>query len=190
MDAPYTPSQTVGPFFLIGLTETCSVLRIAAPDAKGERVWLTFRVLDGDGQPMDDAMIELWQANAEGKYKHPDDPQHKSLDPAISGFGRAGTDDNGSCSFETIRPGRIPGPGGTEQAPHLNVALFARGMLHQFYTRVYFAGDPANAADPILALVPQERRETLMAQPDPEHPGHWGLDIHLQGERETVFFDV
>jgi protocatechuate 3,4-dioxygenase, alpha subunit len=190
MDFVPTPSQTVGPFFLIGLTAKHSVPQIAGPEAKGERVWLSFRVLDGDGAPIEDAMIEIWQANAEGKYRHPDDPQSKSLDPAIGGFGRAGTDKDGSCVFETIKPGRVPGPGAEEQAPHLNLALFARGMLHQFYTRVYFAGDPANAKDPVLALVPAERRETLMAQPEPGQPGHWHFDICLQGERETVFFDV
>jgi len=190
MDHIPTPSQTVGPYFLIGLTAKHSVPKIAGPDAKGERARLSFRVLDGDGAPIDDAMIEVWQANAEGKYRHPDDPQQKSLDPAVNGFGRAGTDDDGACAIETIKPGRVPGPSGVEQAPHLNLALFARGMLHQFYTRVYFAGDPANASDPVLALVPEERRATLMAQPDPAQPGHWHFDIHMQGEQETVFFDV
>jgi protocatechuate 3,4-dioxygenase alpha subunit len=98
--------------------------------------------------------------------------------------------ENGSCEFETIRPGRVPGPGNILQAPHLNVAVFGRGMLRQLYTRIYFAGDAANAEDPILALVPAERCETLMANPDSTHPGGWRFDVRLQGEDETAFFDV
>ena len=190
MDFVPTPSQTVGPFFRIGLIEKYSKPRIAAPQAKGERVGLSVRVLDGDGVPVNDSMIEIWQADASGKYKHPDDPQTQAADPGCDGFGRMGTDEDGHCQFETIRPGRVPGPGNTLQSPHLNVAVFSRGMLKQFYTRIYFAGDPANQQDPILALVPAERRETLMARPDPAKPSLWRFDIHLQGKEETVFFDV
>lgn len=185
-----TPSQTVGPFFRIGLTATNSVPRIAPLEAKGERIRLTCCVLDGDALPIHDSMVEIWQADANGKYHHPDDFQQKTSDPAFFGFGRMGTDENGLCEFETIKPGRVEGPGGREQAPHLNLAVYARGTLRQLYTRIYFAGDPANEQDPVLALVPAERRSTLLAQPDPAHPGHWRFDIHLQGEPETVFFDV
>jgi protocatechuate 3,4-dioxygenase alpha subunit len=186
-----TPSQTVGPFFHFSLTtKKYSVPQIAGPQAKGERVWLACRVLDGDGAPVSDAMIEIWQADAAGKYNHPDDPQQESVDPAFFGFGRMATAQDGSCEFETIRPGRVPGPENLLQAPHLNVAVFARGMLKQLYTRVYFACDPANEEDPVLALVPQERRGTLLAQPEAARPGGWRFDIHLQGEQETVFFDV
>jgi protocatechuate 3,4-dioxygenase, alpha subunit len=186
-----TPSQTVGPFFSFGLTtEKCSVRRIAGPQAKGERVLLTCRVLDGDGAPVPDAMIEIWQADANGKYNHPDDGQDKVADPACTGFGRMGTGEDGSCEFETIKPGRVPGPGNVLQAPHLSVAVFARGMLKQLYTRIYFAGDPANQEDPLLSLVPEDRRETLIAHADPARSGIWHFDVHLQGERETVFFDV
>jgi protocatechuate 3,4-dioxygenase, alpha subunit len=186
-----TPSQTVGPFFSFGLTsENCSVRCIAGPQAKGERVLLTCRVLDGDGAPVPDAMIEIWQADANGKYNHPDDGQDKTVDSACPGFGRVGTADDGSCEFETIKPGRVPGPGNVLQAPHLSLAVFARGMLKQLYTRVYFSGDAANQEDPVLALVPEDRRETLMAHPDPARPGVWRFDVHLQGENETVFFDV
>ena len=191
MDLTPTPSQTVGPFFHFGLTtEKHSVKCIAGPQTKGERVWLTFRVIDGDGVPLNDAMIETWQADADGKYNHPDDKQDKSIDSDFAGFGRLGTAEDGSCEFETIKPGRVPGPGNVLQAPHLNVSVFARGMPKQLYTRVYFAGDPANSDDSILALVPPARRETLLAQPDPSRSGHWRLDIHLQGAQETVFFDV
>ena len=191
MSLGLTPSQTVGPFFSFGLTtEKCSVRCIAGPEAKGERVLLTCRVLDGDGVGIPDAMLEIWQADAEGKYNHPDDPQEKTCDPECRGFGRMGTCEDGSCEFETIRPGRVPGPGGVLQAPHLNVAVFARGMLKQFYTRVYFSGDAANPEDPVLALVPEERRKTLMAHPDAAKPGHWNFEVRMQGECETVFFDV
>jgi protocatechuate 3,4-dioxygenase, alpha subunit len=190
MDQVPTPSQTAGPYFHLGLTEACSVKCIAGPHTKGERVWLTCRVIDGAGAPVNDAMIEIWQADAEGKYNHPDDLPEKTVDSEWIGFGRMATADDGSCEFETIRPGRVPGSGNVLQAPHLNVAVFARGMLKQLYTRVYFAGDPANSEDPAIALVPVPRRETLMAQSDVADPGHWRFDIYLQGEQETVFFDV
>jgi len=189
MDLVPTPSQTVGPFFAIELTtdEHC-VKCVASPQAKGERVWITFRVLDGDGIPVNDAMLEIWQADSSGKYNHPDDIQPKNLDPGWRGFGRIATGEDGSCVLETIRPGRI-GPG-TPQAPHLTVATFARGMLKPLYTRVYFDGDAANDEDPILRLVPPERRETLLARPDPSRPGYWSFDVRLQGDQETIFFDV
>jgi len=185
-----TPSQTVGPYLHLGLTERRSVPCIAGAEAQGERLRLKCRILDGDGEPLNDAMIEIWQADAQGRYKHPDDPQGKAADPACRGFGRMGTGEVGECEFETIKPGRVPGPGGALQAPHLNVAVYARGILWQLYTRVYFSGDPANQADPVLALVPAHRRESLMARPDPGHPGDWFWDVHLCGEQETVFFDV
>jgi protocatechuate 3,4-dioxygenase, alpha subunit len=163
---------------------------IAGPKARGERVWLKCLVIDGDGVPVNDAMIEIWQADAEGKYNHPDDPQQTGCDPECRGFGRMGTGEDGSCVFETVKPGRVLGAGGRLQAPHLSVAVFARGMLKQQYTRIYFAGDPANDEDAVLALVPPDRRETLLAHPDPQNAGHWKFEIHLQGARETVFFDI
>jgi len=191
MDLVPSPSQTVGPFFHFCLTtdKNC-VGRIAGPEVKGERVRLTVRVLDGDGVGPNDAMIEIWQADADGKYNHPDDTQSKAVDPSFLGFGRLNTAEDGSCEFETIKPGRVPGPGNVLQAPHLNLAVFARGMIKQLYTRVYFAGDPMNPEDPVLALVPAVRRETLMAHPDTTRPGGWRFDLRLQGDDETVFFDV
>jgi len=185
-----TGSQTVGPYFHLGLTDPRSVECIAGPAARGERVTLVCTVLDGDGVPVPDAMLEIWQANAEGKYHHPEDTQEKALDPACEGFGRMGSDAAGVMKFETIKPGRVPGPHNRLQAPHLNVSILARGLLKRLPTRIYFAGDPANEEDPVLALVPEERRQTLMAQPDRSKPGQWNFVIHLQGERETVFFDV
>ncbi|HXY10027.1 MAG TPA: protocatechuate 3,4-dioxygenase subunit alpha [Terriglobales bacterium] len=189
MDLDPSPSQTVGPFFQIALTakEHC-VPCLAGPQAKGERTWITFRVLDGDGAAVDDAMLEIWQADANGKYNHPDDRQPKSLDEGWIGFGRLATGEDGSCVLETVRPGRVHHD--TIQAPHLTVAIFARGMLKQLFTRVYFPGDPSNDEDPILALVPSDRHHTLMAKPDSARPGHWRFDVWLQGDQETVFFDV
>jgi protocatechuate 3,4-dioxygenase alpha subunit len=157
-------------------------------------VRLSCRVFDGEGLPVTDALIEIWQADAEGRYHPPGDANGSAADPACGGFGRLPIDESGACEFETIKPGRVAGPGNTLQAPHLVAAVFARGLLGQLYTRIYFADDPANTEDPVLALVPQARRETLMARPDPaSHPanqGRWFFDIHLQGDHETVFFDV
>jgi protocatechuate 3,4-dioxygenase alpha subunit len=184
------PSQTVGPFFHFGLTDNHSTARIAGVQSQGERVRLRCRVLDGDGLAVDDCMLEIWQANAEGKYNHPDDRQQKAVEPGFYGFGRMATSEDGTCEFQTIKPGRVPGPGNLLQAPHLNVAVFARGMLKQLYTRIYFYGDAANQADPILAMVPAERRASLMAQADAANPGLWLFEIRLQGRDETVFFDV
>jgi protocatechuate 3,4-dioxygenase alpha subunit len=188
-DVP-TPSQTVGPYFHIGLTNKHSVARIGAPEVPGERVHLTCRVLDLNGAPVPDAMIEVWQADSEGKYNHPADPQAQEPESSFYGFGRAATNENGACEFETIRPGCVPGPGNKPQAPHLNIAAYARGILLQLYTRIYFAGDAANESDPVLALVPAERRHTLMARPASEGADSWRFDIRLRGDQETVFFDV
>ena len=190
MDPVPSPSQTIGPFFHFALTTSESLGTLAGPDAKGERLRLACRALDGDGLPVSDAMIELWQADASGKYNHPEDTQAKSADPAFRGFGRLPVNTDGACVFETVRPGRVPGWEGTLQAPHVNVSVFARGLLQRLVTRIYFAGDPANAEDPVLALVPEDRRHTLLAHQDPAQPGVWNFEIHLSGERETVFFEV
>jgi protocatechuate 3,4-dioxygenase alpha subunit len=187
MDLTPTPSQTVGPYLHLGLTDSRSISRVAGDAAKGERVWLTFRVLDGDGVPVPDAMIELWQADSDGNYAH----QDSSADgTSFRGFGRLATAEDGACTFETIKPGRVPGPGETVQAPHISVSILGRGILKRLSTRLYFAGEPANAADPILALVPENRRATLLAQPDPARTSNWIFEAHLRGEGETVFFDV
>lgn len=187
MDFVPTPSQTVGPFFHFSLTtDQHSVRCIAGPQAKGERVWLSCRVLDGEGVPVPDAMIEIWQADSEGRYRC----LGGDADPECRGFGRMATGEDGGCEFETIIPGCVPGPNNTRQAPHVSVAIFARGMLKQLFTRTYFAGHSANQQDPVLALVPAERRHTLMANADPARPTHRRFEIRLQGEQETVFFDV
>lgn len=185
-----TPSQTVGPFFHLGCTQHRSIGTLAAAETKGTRIRLTCRVFDGDGNPVDDAMIEIWQANAEGKYNHPDDNQAKPVDTSFSGFGRLATDENGSCSFETIKPGAVASGTDAPQAPHINVSVFARGLLKRLATRIYFADDPGNQQDMILGLVPPERRHTLIARRYENQPDHWEFEIHLCGEQETVFFDV
>jgi len=185
-----TPSQTIGPFFHLCLTVDATAGCMAAPEAKGDRIELACRVLDGDGGPVDDAMIELWQADASGKYNHPDDPNRGTHDPAFRGFGRLSTNAAGECLFETVKPGQVPDWNGALQAPHINVSVFARGLLKRVATRIYFSGDPANGSDPVLALAPPERRATLMAVRDLKNPQRWKFDIHLSGERETVFFDI
>jgi protocatechuate 3,4-dioxygenase, alpha subunit len=183
MDLIPTSSQTVGPYLHLGLTDQRSVSCVAGEGVKGERVRLTFRVLDGAGAPVPDAMIEVWQADSEGNYS-------TSVDQAFSGFGRLATAEDGSCTFETIKPSRVPGPEGTLQAPHVNVSILGRGILKRLSTRAYFAGEPANSQDPVLALVPESRRATLLAHLDSTRSGGWILDIRLRGEGETVFFDV
>lgn len=184
-----SPSQTIGPFYHFGLTANPALGCLAATGAKGERIRLRIRLLDGDGAPVPDGMIELWQADACGKYHHPADTQEKDADPAFGGFGRLATDANGICLFETIYPGRVISQG-RAQAPHINVGIFARGLLVRLCTRIYFADDSALVEDPVLALVPEERRHTLIVQRDGEHPGQWNLDVRLQGEQETVFFEI
>ncbi len=183
-----TPSQTIGPFFAYALTPRAyagaelASERLASEGVAGERIRIEGRVLDGDGAPVGDAMLEIWQADAQGRHQ----PQGNA---GFTGFGRAETTaEEGRFVFETIRPGAVPGPGGTLQAPHLSLSVFARGVLVRLMTRIYFADEPANAADPVLALVPQARRETLIARRDQN--GVYRFDIRLQGEGETVFFEA
>jgi protocatechuate 3,4-dioxygenase, alpha subunit len=178
-----TPSQTVGPFFRIGMESLYTP--DLAPD-KANRIVISGRVLDGDGAPVNDAILEIWQANAHGKYAHPDDARALPLTAGFTGFGRVPTDAEGKFRFSTIKPGSVPGPGGLAQAPHLVVAVFMRGLLIHLLTRVYFPDEPGNATDPVLQLVPADRRATLVARRSAE-----GLewDVILQGANETVFFD-
>lgn len=183
------PSQTVGPFFHFGLTANEALGFLTMQDAKGERMRLRFRLLDGDSVPVPDGIIELWQADASGRYNHPADTQERAPDPAFCGFGRLATDTNGTCTFDTVQPGRVPDGHGGCQAPHISVSVFARGLLGRLCTRVYFEGDPALGDDPILRLVPGDRRHTLLATRN-EEQGVWTFDIHLQGGQETVFFDI
>lgn len=208
-----TPWQTVGPFFHYGLPwkgaadlvagegelgarldlipEGHYLLgpgEIAREPAQGEAIEITGCVYDADGQPISDALVEIWQANPAGRYASEADVREElALDPNFIGFGRASTSVDGVFRFRTLKPGRVPGPGNTLQAPHIAVGLLGRGLLKRLVTRIYFADEASNAEDPILALVPQARRDTLIARREGEA---WRFDVRLQGERETVFFEI
>jgi protocatechuate 3,4-dioxygenase alpha subunit len=180
--------QTVGPYLHIGLNWLIT-RDIAGRGVKGERVKIAGRLLDGDGAGVNDGLIEIWQANAAGKYPHPEDKQKKPLEKGFRGFGRVATDANGGFSFSTIKPGRVPGPDGKLQAPHLLVSVFMRGMLKQLMTRIYFPDETAaNGEDPVLKLVPAARRSTLIARSNGKGSLEW--NVILQGNNETVFFDI
>jgi protocatechuate 3,4-dioxygenase alpha subunit len=188
MSLPTTASQTVGPFLHIGLDRLVTD-NLSGPGVSGEKIVVEGRIVDGDGKPVGDALVEIWQANAHGRYAHPEDNQDKPLEAGFKGFGRVATDDDGRFRFTSIKPGRVPAPGSGLQAPHLNVTIFMRGMLKQLLTRIYFPGDPANAEDPVLSSVPAARRETLIARPVGDRAGALRFDVVLQGAGETVFFD-
>ena len=186
-----TPSQTVGPFFGVGLTRPSQAQHVLASDrTDGERICIEGQVLDGAGRPVEDALVEIWQANAHGRYRHALDAGPAPLDPAFFGFGRCPTDAQGTFRFDTVKPGWIRAANGAAHAPHVSVTVFARGMLVHAFTRMYF-GDDALDTDPALALVDSARRRTLVAERTTKGGlvvYHW--DIRLQGERETVFFDA
>lgn len=189
-----TPSQTIGPFFHDGLMEV-GVDDLDPEGAAGDRVRVEGRILDGDGEPVTDAMLEVWQADGVGRYRHPADGRAGDVPDDFVGFGRVATDADGAYAFATVAPGTVPGPDGTVQAPHLNVQLFARGLLNHLSTRIYFEGQPANDDDPVLAAVPEARRRTLVARrvddgDDGDASRTYRFDIVLQGDDETVFFDV
>jgi protocatechuate 3,4-dioxygenase alpha subunit len=187
---PLTPSQTVGPFLAIGLPwpDGPYVVDEDAPAV----ITISGRVMDGAGDPVTDALIETWQAAPDGSFAHPDDPRGAG-DGQFRGFGRCPTDADGRFQIFTLRPGALPGPDGTTEAPHLDVSVFARGLLDRVVTRIYFPDEAeANAADPVLASVDDpDRRATLIAAADQSSgQGSFRFDIRLQGGRETLFFDV
>jgi protocatechuate 3,4-dioxygenase, alpha subunit len=179
-------SQTIGPYLRIGL-EWMVIEDLAPQGVAGERVRIEGRIVDGDGKPVNDAAVEIWQANSHGKYASPEDTQDKPLDPRFRGYGRSLTDSDGNFRFRTIKPGGVPGPDGKPQAPHITVTIFMRGLLKQLVTRIYFPDEPANADDPVLALVPAERRGSLVAAKKGDGALEW--NVVLQGRNETVFFD-
>ncbi|MGE8453389.1 MAG: protocatechuate 3,4-dioxygenase subunit alpha [Pseudomonadales bacterium] len=188
-----TTSQTVGPYLHIGLSGlNCADLSAGLPDQGAPKVVIEGRVIDGQGNPVPDGMIEIWQADARGVYRHPDDPGYAGADDARSaftGFGRLPTEADGSFRFTTIKPGRVAGPGGSLQAPHLVVSLFMRGLLKHLSTRMYFPDEAqANEEDWILQQVPAARRATLVAQRVENGELRW--EVVLQGKGETVFFDI
>jgi protocatechuate 3,4-dioxygenase, alpha subunit len=185
-----TTSQTVGPFFSGALLRDPLNVLVGETTA-GERIRIEGRVLDGDGTPVPDAIVEIWQANAHGRYNHPLDRRAAPLDPAFTGFGRSGTDEEGGYWFETIKPGPVPFEDDATQAPHISVMVAARGLLNHLTTRLYFADEPANAADPVLSRVPSDRRSTLLARPERTNGTLvYRLDIILQGPGETIFFNL
>jgi protocatechuate 3,4-dioxygenase alpha subunit len=184
-----TVSQTVGPFFHIGLGWLFSD-RVADPEARGRHITVRGRVVDGDGAPVPDALIEVWQADPDGRYIRPGDAERGEGPRGFRGYARVPTNDEGAFRFTTVKPGRVTAPGGAMQAPHMLAAVFMRGLLRQLATRIYFADEPSNVQDPILLRVPAPRRGTLVARPLPDSPDVFEWNVMLQGTGETVFFDV
>jgi protocatechuate 3,4-dioxygenase alpha subunit len=181
-----TSSQTVGPYLHIGLTWLVTD-DLVGPGTSGERIVVEGRITDADGKPVDDAVVEIWQANAHGRYDHPDDTRDLPLEPGFKGFGRVPTDALGAFRFHTIKPGAVPAADGSMQAPHVSVTIFMRGLLKQLATRIYFPDEPANATDPLLASVPVSRRGTLIATRAGADVLRW--NVVLQGAGETVFLE-
>lgn len=182
-----TPSQTVGPYLKIGFLPLL-IDAIAPAGVHGERVTIQGRMSDGDGKPINDGVLEIWQADAQGQYAHPEHGQQAIAANAFRGFGRILTDGGGGFRFTTIKPGPVAGPDGTQQAPHLVVTVFMRGMLRHLITRMYFPAEPLNDTDAVLRRVPADRRATLVATADAEKSIlQW--NVVAQGPAETVFFD-
>jgi protocatechuate 3,4-dioxygenase, alpha subunit len=183
-----TSSQTVGPFFHFGLTTNEALGVMIGPDTPGDRIAVRIRIIDGAGAAVPDALVELWQANAAGTYVQAPDHANSAPGQSFRGWGRLPTSADGSCEFQTIRPGRVRADDGQLQASHINICVFMRGLLRHLFTRVYFDGDPDLTDDGAWRVVPAERRHTLLAR----RAGslRWDFDIHLQGEHETVFFNI
>jgi protocatechuate 3,4-dioxygenase alpha subunit len=195
-----TPSQTIGPFAAPCLTpnekgktqydwKQLVTSNTVTPDAIGERIRIEGQLIDGAGKPLDGVLLETWQADGHGRYAHPRDG--RASNSSFKGFGRVETDGQGRFALDTIKPGQVAGPNGTTQAPHIVVAIHLRGILSHLYSRIYFSDEAANATDPILKLVPAERRDTLIAKRQASGNGAvYKIDFQIQGDRETVFFDV
>lgn len=193
-----TPSQTIGPFAAPCLTpneqgktnyqwQQLINNNLVTADAVGERIRIEGRMFDGEGAPIDGILFEIWQADGQGRYAHPRDPRRTNS--SFKGFGRVESNLDGTFTFDTVKPGRVPGPNGTMQARHVVVAIHMRGILQHLFTRIYFADEASNAEDPILQLVPADRRETLIAKRDAAG-AVYRIDLRIQGDRETVFFDI
>jgi protocatechuate 3,4-dioxygenase alpha subunit len=188
-----TPSQTVGPYFAYALTPARYPLHeifstdLTGPDVEGQKITLTGRVLDGDGQGITDAMVEIWQADAKGSLEHSTLGSGKG-NSGFKGFGRCETLAEGAYEFTTVKPGRVAGADGKPQAPHLGVTIFSRGMLTHLFTRIYFEDEASNADDQILNIVPADRRHTLIAKKVGDTA--YQLDLRIQGGDETVFFEA
>ena len=187
-----TPSQTIGPFFHDALMSPARD-RLDPGGVAGQPIVVHGEVRDGTGAPVGDAMLEIWQADGGGRYRHPADPRAGQVPEGFLGFGRVATDrEHGRYRATTVMPGQVPGAGGQPQAPHLNVLVFARGLLHHLHTRIYFPGALEGGLDAALAGVPEPRRATLVARAEEPVDGvpHFRFDIRLQGDGETVFFDA
>jgi protocatechuate 3,4-dioxygenase, alpha subunit len=182
MSGRSTPSQTVGPFFSIGFAWLDRADLTPGTDA-GTRVTISGRAIDGAGQPVPDAVLEIWQADSNGRYSQP------AVAGEFFGFGRVPMDSEGTFCFSACKPGSCAGPSGAMQAPHLVISIFMRGLLKRLITRIYFPEDPANESDPVLRLVPVHRRHTLIARRESVKSDILVWDVHLQGDKETVFFD-
>ena len=185
---PATPSQTVGPFFHDALAYAGSDHVVPIDDPSAIRI--EGRVLDGAGDAVPDALLETWQASRSGRYAHPEDSRREQpLEAGFSGFGRVATDEQGHFALVTVKPGAVPAPGGAMQAPHIDVSVFARGLLRRLVTRIYFPDErDANAADPVLGSIEDAReRATLIAR---EQGGSLCFDVHLQGADQTAFFSI
>ena len=193
-----TASQTAGPYVHIGLAPGAAGFHIfdqelghdiAGPNAAGDRITIKGRVIDGTGAPVKDVLLETWQANAAGIYAHAEDPRHAQVEDGFRGWGRVITNfETGEFTFDTIKPGSVPGRNGATQAPHISIWIVARGINVGLNTRMYF-DDEDNSADPVINLIEQQhRRETLLAKRQSD--GTYLFDIYLQGDKETVFFDV
>jgi protocatechuate 3,4-dioxygenase, alpha subunit len=203
MSGPTTPWQTVGPFFSIGFA-WLERTDLTGPSNGGSRVTIRGRIIDGAGEPVPDALLEIWQADSEGRYAHPEDAVDRMTANHFFGFGRVIVNYDGEFQFTTIKPGCVPGPNGKFQAPHLVVSIFMRGLLRRLITRIYFPGEVANESDVVLESVPASRRQTMIARVDsasglaaargeqrnPANTETLVWDVHLQGENETVFFDL
>ena len=186
MTLPETPSQTIGPFFGVGLCWSDGPEVV--PEGTVGAVWIGGQVVDGAGDPVPDALVETWQADGQGRFAHPDDPSG-STRSGFRGFGRCPTDAEGRWAVRTVRPGPLAAPDGGVEAPHLNVSVFARGLLDRLVTRIYFPDEPdANAADPVLTSIPDRAaRARLVAAADGDQ---LRFDIHLQGDKETPFLAI
>jgi protocatechuate 3,4-dioxygenase alpha subunit len=189
-----TGSQTVGPYLHIGLDWLNTSDLVGNAASVDGKIVIEGCIFDGNGAPVTDAAVELWQANRHGRYAHPGDKRALALEPGFRGFGRMPTDAKGMFRFTTIKPGRVPGRDGAMQAPHIAVTVFARGLLKHLVTRIYFPDGEGNADDAVLNAVPPDRRDTLVARPVPNRAGVFEWNIVLQGEAngqgETVFFDI
>ena len=184
-----TPFQPTGPYPQVMLDLPTGAAIPLGAAAHGERIVIAGRLLDGSGAPVFDAMIETWQTDSAGRYAHPHDPRGADADPGFWGYRRVATDNDGRFRIDTIKPGPASPSGEQKEppAPHVVVGIYGGGILYRYVTRMYFADEPANARDAILALVPEHRRHTLIARRD---GSTYRFDIRLQGEGETVFFDV